>query len=163
MKEKIADYILSYKKISPQEAKERMSQTKEIRILDVRTKEEFDAGHIKGAICIPNETIGEDEIAELPDKNQQILVYCRSGIRSRQAALKLVRKGYTDIKDLGGILDWNYEIEKAVSCEKQKIVVLRLNQLKEKLCSVSLSLFLQKTLLGKRIGKASFAMRKFCL
>ena len=75
-------------------------------ILDVRTREEFADKHIPGAICIPNETIGTKNIPELPDKDQLILVYCRSGNRSKQASEKLVALGYTNIVEFGGILDW---------------------------------------------------------
>ena len=75
-------------------------------ILDVRTPEEFADKHIPGAINIPNETIGAEEIPELPDKDQLILVYCRSGNRSKQASDKLVRLGYTNIVEFGGINDW---------------------------------------------------------
>ena len=75
-------------------------------ILDVRTPEEFAEKHIPGAINIPNETIGTDEIPELPDKDQLILVYCRSGNRSKQASEKLVALGYTNIVEFGGINDW---------------------------------------------------------
>lgn len=81
-------------------------------ILDVRTAAEYAEGHIKGAINIPNEEIGADEITDLPDKNQIIYVYCRSGNRSKQAAAKLVDLGYTNIIEIGGILDWTGDIEK---------------------------------------------------
>ena len=82
--------------------------TKEI-ILDVRTAEEYSEKHIPGAINIPNETIGADDIPELPDKDQLILIYCRSGNRSKQAADKLVKLGYTNIVEFGGINDWTGE------------------------------------------------------
>ena len=75
-------------------------------ILDVRTPEEFSEKHIPGAINIPNETIGTAEVPELPDKDQLILIYCRSGNRSKQASEKLVRLGYTNIVEFGGINDW---------------------------------------------------------
>ena len=75
-------------------------------ILDVRTPEEFAEKHIPGAINVANETIGTDEIPELPDKDQLILVYCRSGNRSKQASEKLVALGYTNIVEFGGINDW---------------------------------------------------------
>ena len=81
-------------------------------ILDVRTQEEYDEGHIPGAICIPNETIGDQPPALLPDKDQLIFVYCRSGNRSKQASAKLAALGYTNIKEFGGIIDWTGEIEK---------------------------------------------------
>ena len=87
-----------------------MSRESGYIILDVRTQEEFAAGHIPNAICIPNEIIGSSEISALPDKAQLILVYCRSGNRSKQAASKLVKMGYTNVVEFGGILDWNGEI-----------------------------------------------------
>lgn len=79
-------------------------------LLDVRTKEEYESGYIKGAINLPNEEIGDREIALLPDKNAKIFVYCRSGNRSKQAAEKLVKLGYTDIINIGGIQTWQGEI-----------------------------------------------------
>ena len=79
-------------------------------ILDVRTPEEFAAGHIPGAINVPNETIGSAQIPELPDKDQLILVYCRSGNRSKQASEKLALQGYTNIVEFGGISAWPGEI-----------------------------------------------------
>ena len=80
-------------------------------ILDVRRADEFAEGHIPGAINIPNESIGTAEISELPDKDQLILVYCRSGNRSKQASKKLVALGYTNIVEFGGIIDWPGDIE----------------------------------------------------
>lgn len=80
-------------------------------ILDVRRPDEYAAGHIPGAINVANETIGTAEIPELPNKDQLILVYCRSGRRSKEAAEKLVKLGYTNIVEFGGILDWKGEIE----------------------------------------------------
>ena len=78
-------------------------------ILDVRTAQEYSEKHIPGAINIPNETIGTEDIPELPDKEQLILVYCRSGNRSKQASEKLVKLGYTNIVEFGGINDWTGE------------------------------------------------------
>ena len=98
----------SVTKISANKAKE-MMDTQEVIIVDVRTQEEYDEGYIENAILIPNETINEAP-SELPDKDAVILVYCRSGNRSRQAANKLVDLGYTNIYDFGGIIDWSYEI-----------------------------------------------------
>ncbi|MDY5908099.1 MAG: rhodanese-like domain-containing protein [Bullifex sp.] len=95
-----------YKQVSSDEAARLMAESKGYVILDVRTAEEYRSGHIDGAICIPNETIGKDMPEELPDKNQRIFVYCRSGNRSRQAASKLAALGYTDIIDFGGINSW---------------------------------------------------------
>ena len=80
-------------------------------ILDVRCADEFAAGHIPGAINVANESIGTGEISELPNKNQLIMVYCRSGRRSKEAAEKLVKLGYTNIVEFGGILDWKGKIE----------------------------------------------------
>ena len=81
----------------------------DIIILDVRTQDEYEESHIPGAILIPNETIGTEMPEQLPDAGQEILVYCRSGNRSAQAAKKLVEAGYTQIYDFGGIMDWPYE------------------------------------------------------
>ena len=105
--QKQEDAAMTYEQISPQEAKERMNTEKDIIILDVRTQEEFDSGHIKNAVCLPNEDItSEPDI--LPNKDQEILVYCRSGNRSKQAAQKLADMGYENIMEFGGILDWPY-------------------------------------------------------
>lgn len=84
-------------------------------LLDVRTVEEFEERHIPGAINIPNETISSEEIPELPDKNQLILVYCRSGNRSKQASQKLAQQGYTNIVEFGGINDWTGETVSGLS------------------------------------------------
>lgn len=100
-----------YQKISSQKAKERMDSGAPIIIVDVRRQDEFDSGHIPGAILIPNETIGEERPQALPDLDAEILIYCRSGNRSAQAAKKLIELGYTNVYDFGGILDWPYEIE----------------------------------------------------
>lgn len=105
--QKQEEAMKTYEQISPQEAKERMDNEKDVIILDVRTREEYDSGHIKNAVCLPNEDIlSEPDI--LPDKGQQILVYCRSGNRSKQAAQKLVDMGYENVLEFGGILDWPY-------------------------------------------------------
>ena len=101
---------ITFRCISMHEAVDLMAQEDNYIILDVRTQEEFSAGHIPNAICIPNETIGKEPIPLLPDKEQLILVYCRSGNRSRQAANKLCLQGYTNIVEFGGILDWPGEI-----------------------------------------------------
>lgn len=95
-----------YQRISMDEAAALLAEQEDLILLDVRTEEEFTEAHIPGAICIPNESIGAEEIAQLPDKEQRILVYCRSGNRSRQAAQKLVDLGYTNIIECGGIQDW---------------------------------------------------------
>ena len=97
---------VSYRQINMDEAITMMEEESGYIILDVRTPEEFPEKHIPGAINIPNETIGTDEIPELPDKDQLILVYCRSGNRSKQASDKLVGLGYTNIVEFGGINDW---------------------------------------------------------
>lgn len=96
----------SYRQISMEEAVRMMEEEEGYLILDVRTEAEFAEAHIPGAVCIPNETIGTEEISGLPDKDQLILVYCRSGNRSKQAARKLADLGYTGIVEFGGILDW---------------------------------------------------------
>ena len=105
-----SDDNLGYKQISMEEAKIIMDEEKGYIILDVRTPDEFADKHIPNAINIPNETIGTEEIAGLPDKDQKILVYCRSGNRSKQAAEKLVKLGYTNVVEIGGINDWTGEI-----------------------------------------------------
>ena len=100
-----------YLNITAQEAKELMDTQKDYMILDVRTKAEYDSGHIPGAKLIPNTEIQERAEKELPDKDQLILIYCRSGNRSKQAANILVKLGYTNIREFGGINDWPYEVE----------------------------------------------------
>ena len=102
----------TYRQISMQEAMDMMEKEKNYIILDVRTVAEYESGHIPGAICVPNETIGTQKIPELPDKDQLILVYCRSGNRSKQASEKLVKLGYTNIVEFGGINSWPGEIVK---------------------------------------------------
>ena len=101
---------VSYRQITMDEAVAMMEEEGYI-ILDVRTAAEFDEKHIPGAINIPNEAIGTDAIPELPDKDQLILVYCRSGNRSKQASEKLVKLGYTNVVEFGGIIDWPGETE----------------------------------------------------
>lgn len=98
-----------YKQVSASEAAAMMQTETDYIILDVRTDEEFSEKHIPDALNIPNETIGTDEIPQLPDKNQLIMVYCRSGNRSKQASKKLVALGYTNIVEFGGINDWKGE------------------------------------------------------
>ena len=97
---------VSYRQINMDEAITMMEEESSYIILDVRTPEEFAEKHIPGAINVANETIGTDEIPELPDKDQLILVYCRSGNRSKQASEKLAALGYTNIVEFGGINDW---------------------------------------------------------
>ena len=103
---------LGYRQISMDKAVKMMKDEKNYIILDVRRPDEYAEGHIPGAINVPNEEIGTAEISELPDKSQLILVYCRSGRRSKEAAGKLVKLGYTNIVEFGGINDWTGEIEK---------------------------------------------------
>ena len=98
--------------ITAEEAKEIMDSEEGYIILDVRTREEYDEGHIPGAILIPNTAIEAKAEDVLTDKNQLILVYCRSGRRSKIAAEALAELGYTNIKEFGGIIDWPYEVEK---------------------------------------------------
>ena len=97
---------ITYRQVNMDEAITMMEEESSYIILDVRTPEEFAERHIPGAINIPNETINTDEIPELPDKDQLILVYCRSGNRSKQASEKLAALGYTNIVEFGGINDW---------------------------------------------------------
>lgn len=99
----------SYRQISMDEAVAIMEKESGYIILDVRRPDEFVIGHIPNAINVPLETIGTDDIPELPNKDQLILVYCRSGRRSKEAAVKLCKLGYTNITEFGGILDWNGE------------------------------------------------------
>ena len=103
---------VGYQRISAAEAMVMMDRYDELIILDVRTEEEFSEGHIPGAILIPDYELAERAETELPNKDQLILVYCRSGRRSKTAAEMLVGMGYTNVKDFGGIIDWEYDIEK---------------------------------------------------
>ena len=98
------------KHISMNDIVQIMEENENYIILDVRTQAEYNQGHIPNAICIPNETIDENVVNKLPDKNQMILVYCRSGNRSKQAAEKLKKLGYTNLIEFGGIIDWKGEI-----------------------------------------------------
>ena len=100
-----------YMNITAQEAKQIMDSEEGYVILDTRTQAEFDEGHITGAIVISHDEIEEKAEQLLPDKDQLLLVYCRSGRRSKLAAEALVELGYTNIKEFGGIIDWPYEIE----------------------------------------------------
>ena len=99
----------TYRQVNAEEADSMMEEESGYIILDVRTAQEYSEKHIPGAINIPNETIGTEDIPELPDKEQLILVYCRSGNRSKQASEKLVKLGYTNIVEFGGINDWTGE------------------------------------------------------
>ena len=100
-----------YVNITAEEAKEIMDSEEGYVILDVRTQEEYDTGHIPGAILIPDTEIKTKAEEVLTDKEQLILVYCRSGWRSKLAAEALVELGYTSIKEFGGLIDWPYEVE----------------------------------------------------
>ena len=102
----------TYEQISGAEAKALMDSESGYIIIDARTQEEYDQGHIPGAILIPYGEIADRAEKELPDKDQLILVYCRSGRRSKIAAEELVKLGYTNVKEFGGIIDWKYEIVK---------------------------------------------------
>ena len=99
----------SYEQITPAQAKEIMDTQDGYVILDVRTREEFDEAHIDGAILIPDYEIADKAESILKDKDQLILVYCRSGRRSKLAAEALVELGYTNVKEFGGIIDWPYD------------------------------------------------------
>ncbi len=99
-----------YSTITAKEAKDMIDKDSTITILDVRTEEEFNTGHIDGAILIPDTDILEKAEETLTDKSATILVYCRSGRRSALAAADLVELGYSNVYDFGGIIDWNYDI-----------------------------------------------------
>ena len=102
----------TYDQISGAEAKALMDSESGYIIIDARTQEEYDEGHIPGAILIPEYEIADRAEKELPDKDQLILVYCRSGRRSKIAAEELVKLGYTNVKEFGGIIDWEYDTVK---------------------------------------------------
>ena len=105
-----AEEKMAYRQISQEEAKSMMTRDDGYIIVDVRRQDEYDSGHIPGAILIPNESIGTEQPEQLPDKDQIILVYCRSGRRSKEAAQKLANMGYTNVYEFGGIIDWTGEI-----------------------------------------------------
>ena len=102
----------SYHQIAQEEAKEMMTKNDGHVIVDVRRQDEYDEGHIPGAVLIPSESITDKQPEQLPDLNQVILIYCRSGRRSKEASQKLADMGYTNIYEFGGINTWNGEIEK---------------------------------------------------
>ena len=102
----------TYDQISGAEAKALMDSESGYIIIDARTQEEYNQGHIPGAILIPEYEIADCAEKELPDKDQLILVYCRSGRRSKIAAEELAKLGYANVKEFGGIIDWEYEIVK---------------------------------------------------
>ena len=103
---------IDYVQITQEEAKRIMEEETGYLIVDVRTQEEYAEGHIPGAINIPNESIGNTNPSQLPDQKQKLLIYCRSGNRSKQAAEKLAALGYSNVYEFGGINTWNGEIEK---------------------------------------------------
>ena len=98
-----------YTSITPEQAAEMIRTDQTLIVVDVRRKEEYEEAHLKDAVLIPNETIGSEKPKELPDFDQKILIYCRSGVRAKQAAQKLVTIGYTDVYEFGGIIDWKGE------------------------------------------------------
>lgn len=106
--EKITDETVTYVQISQDEAKRLMDSEKDYIILDVRTQEEYDGGHIENAILIPDYEIEEKAENVIPDKDKLILVYCRSGRRSKIASEKLAEMGYKNVKEFGGINTWEY-------------------------------------------------------
>ena len=99
-----------YTRITMEDAKWYMSERDDFTIVDVRTPSEFREGHIPNAINVPNENIGNTELRQLPDKDRKLLVYCRSGRRSKEAAEKLAKLGYTKVMEFGGIIDWDGEV-----------------------------------------------------
>jgi len=110
--EKKADNSVSVNKITAAEAKAMIEGGGDLVVLDVRTQEEYDEGHLENAVLIPDTEISAKAPTVLADQNQTILVYCRTGRRSAEAAKKLVDIGYTNIYDFGGIVDWPYEVVK---------------------------------------------------
>ena len=104
--------VSTYEQITAEQAKTIMDTDKDYIIIDARTEEEFAEGHIENAILIPEYEIANRAEKELPDKDTLILVYCRSGRRSKIASEELVKLGYTNVKEFGGIIDWPYEIVK---------------------------------------------------
>ena len=109
---KTSETSSSYKTISSKEAQQMIEDNKDALILDVRTAAEYESGHIPNAVNLSNEDIQAGKIDSLKDKSQLIMVYCRSGNRSRQAAQKLAELGYTNVVDFGGIQSWQGDIEK---------------------------------------------------
>lgn len=105
-----ASAAANYQQITQEKAKEMMQADDGHIIVDVRRQDEYDSGHIPGAILIPNESIGTEQPKELPDLDQVILIYCRSGRRSKEASQKLADMGYTNIYEFGGIIDWIGEV-----------------------------------------------------
>ena len=111
-REEDAENTASYQQITAEEAKSMMEEQPDAVILDVREQDEYDAGHIPGAVLLPVGTIDEETAASvIPEKDTVVLVYCRSGNRSKTASQALVDLGYTQIYEFGGIKDWPYEVE----------------------------------------------------
>ena len=104
------DVLVPYEQITAEDAKKLMDDESDYIIVDARTEEEFAEGHIPGAILIPEYEIADRAQSELPDKDQLILVYCRSGRRSKIASQALADLGYTNVKEFGGIIDWPYDV-----------------------------------------------------
>ena len=102
----------AYHKISAEEAYEMMVSQEVVVVVDVRTREEYNGGHIENAVLVPNESIGSEMPEALPDKEATLLIYCRSGRRSKDAAEKLLSLGYQSVYDFGGVIDWPYELVK---------------------------------------------------
>lgn len=102
----------SYEKIDPAQAKEMLESDPTVILVDVRTKEEYETGHIPNSLLLPQENMASLVDKMLPDKEKKIIVYCRSGRRSALAANQLIEAGYKQVFDLGGILDWPYEVVK---------------------------------------------------
>ena len=102
---------VAYHKISAEEAYEIMA-SQEVVVVDVRTREEYESRHIENAVLVPNESIGSEMPEALPDKEATLLIYCRSGRRSKDAAQKLLALGYQSVYDFGGVIDWPYELVK---------------------------------------------------
>jgi len=115
--------VNSYHQISQDEAREMLARDDGHILVDVRRQDEYDAGHIPGAVCIPNESIGGEAPPSLPDREQIILVYCRSGRRSKEAAQKLFDLGYTQVYEFGGILDWTGEIVTDAAASAPALVI----------------------------------------
>ena len=109
-KETTEDVLVPYEQITAEDAKNLMDTESDYSIVDARTEEEFAEGHIPGAILIPEYEITDRAQSELPDKDQLILVYCRSGRRSKIASQALADLGYTNVKEFGGIIDWPYDV-----------------------------------------------------
>ena len=108
--ENTTDTEIAYEQISQTQAKQIMDSSTDYLIVDARTLEEFNEGHIKNAINLDYEEVTQKAESLLPDKNQLILIYCRSGRRSKIAAQSLCELGYTNVKEFGGIIDWQYEV-----------------------------------------------------